>query len=194
MVIVLILNWFYLKVDFLTGEMFKLFGFIPEHNLFMWNFIGLVLMISIIFIVGVIVETKIVSFFTNLLHKIPGYKTIKDLVNIFDTSKSGEQQVLVVMIKGFSTNGYNVGLMYSLKESIIKEHYSVVLSQTPLPNGGYIFEEHKKDILVVKEATFNDNLQYLLSIGTKSLPEIIGTDSVNLEKLPTFEEYLKIKS
>ncbi len=55
--------------------------------------------------------------------------------------------------------------MYSTKESIVKDHYTAVLSMTPIPNGGYMFEVHKDKIWVIQEATFDSNLQYLLSMG-----------------------------
>jgi uncharacterized membrane protein len=111
------------------------------------------------------------------IKKVPLYSTIKDIVDIFNSSKKGKNEVLVVAIKGFTQSGYNIGLMYSTKESIVKNHYTVTLSMSPIPNGGFMFEVHQDDILVIEGAKFNDNLNYLLSMGTKSMTEILNQDS-----------------
>jgi hypothetical protein len=42
-----------------------------------------------------------------------------------------------------------------------------------------MFEVHQDDILVIEGAKFNDNLNYLLSMGTKSMTEILNQDSNN---------------
>ena len=80
--------------------------------------------------------------------------------------------------------------MYSQSESIIKDHYTVTLSQTPIPNGGYMFEVHKDNIFVIEQATFDDNLQYLLSMGVKSIKDIIGVEAKSTDEFTTLEEYL----
>ena len=99
--------------------------------------------------------------------------------------------MLVVAIKGFAAEGYNIGLMYSQKESIIKEHYTVTLSQTPIPNGGYLFEVHKDNIYVIEKATFDDNLQYLLSMGVKSLADILKTKPRSIDELTSLDRWLE---
>lgn len=125
-----------------------------------------------------------------ILSRIPGYSTIKDIISIFNSSKDEENKVLVVAIKGFASQGYNIGLMYSQTESIIKDHYTVTLSQTPIPNGGYMFEVHKDNIFVIEEATFDHNLQYLLSMGVKSIKDIVGVEPKATEEFTTLESYL----
>ena len=84
-----------------------------------------------------------------------------------------------------------IGLMYSQKESIIKDHYTVTLSMSPIPNGGYMFEVHKDKIYVIENATFDDNLQYLLSMGVKSFADIIKTEPKNLDELACISEWLE---
>ena len=140
---------------------------------------------------GLLIKTRLVGYFEKLLTKIPGYKTIKDLINIFNSSKEGENRVLVVLIKGFASEGYNIGLMYSQKESIIKDHYTVTLSMSPIPNGGYMFEVHKDNIYVIEEATFDDNLQYLLSMGVKSFAEVIKKQPVAIKDLTPLTRWLE---
>ena len=189
--ITIIILWIYEKVDTLTGELFMLVGFEPTNYPILWTFIGLAILGFSAYVLGVFVETGLMNFIPKIYSKVPGYSTIKELVNIFNTSKSGEKKVLVVLIRGFSSDEYNVGLMYSTKESIVKDHYTVVLSMTPIPNGGYMFETHKDKIWVIEEATFDSNLQYLLSMGVKSLTEIIGAESKNIDDFKTISEYLK---
>jgi uncharacterized membrane protein len=140
---------------------------------------------------GHLMKTRLVDFVESLLSKIPGYSTIKDIINIFNSSKEGENRVLVVVIRGFASEGYNIGLMYSQKESIIKDHYTVTLSMSPIPNGGYMFEVHKANIFVIEEATFDDNLQYLLSMGVKSFADVINKKPVELDELPQLEDWLQ---
>lgn len=192
--ITIILHWIYGKVNFVTGYLFEIIGLNPENFPFIWTIIGLGLLFFIAYIIGIFVETSLGDFVQKVYSKIPGYETIKELINIFNTSKSGEKKVLVVLIHGFSKKDYNVGLMYSTKESIIKDHYTVTLSMTPIPNGGYMFEVHKSKILVIEEATFDSNLQYLLSMGVKSLSEILKCEPKSLEKFKTLENYLEEKN
>ena len=189
--ITLIILWVYNNISQLTGSMFELFGFEPEKYPFLWTVIGVLIMGSIAYILGVLAETKLENIIQKIYSKIPGYATIKELVNIFNTSKSGEKKVLVVLISGFSKEDYNVGLMYSTKQSIVKDHYTVVLSMTPIPNGGYMFEVHKDKIRVIEEATFDTNLQYLLSMGVKSLADIIKVEPKNIDEFKTLTEHLE---
>jgi uncharacterized membrane protein len=189
--ITLIILWIYRNVSSLTSFLFDIIGFNIENSPFLWTIFGVILLGAIAYVIGILVESRLSGFIEKLYSKIPGYGTIKELIDIFNTSKSGEKKVLVVLIKGFATQGYNIGLMYSTKESIIKEHYTITLSMTPIPNGGYMFEVHKDNIHVIEEATFDSNLQYLLSMGVKSLPEILKIGSKNLDEIPTLEEFLK---
>ena len=192
--ITIILLWIYDKIDALTGNMFELFGFQPEKFPILWTLIGLFILGFVAYVIGIFVETKLGNFIQRIYSKIPGYETIKELVNIFNTSKSGEQKVLVVAINGFAKKSYNIGLMYSTKESMIKDHYTVTLSMTPIPNGGYMFEVHKDEIYVIEEATFDSNLQYLLSMGVKSMSEIIGVKPKKLKNFKTLSQYLEEKN
>lgn len=191
--ITMIIVWLYEKIDYITGQLFSLFGFQPENFPFLWTLIGLLLLCFIAYVIGVFVESSLGDFIQKIYSKIPGYETIKELINIFNTSKSGEQKVLVVMVNGFGKKSYNIGLMYSTKESPIKDHYTVVLSMTPIPNGGYMFETHKDKIWVIQEATFDNNLQYLLSMGVKSLTEILGIEPKPIEQYKTLTQHLEDK-
>ena len=178
-IIAMVILWLYEKIDLIVNSLFSLVGFEPQSNVFLWSIAVVFLLIIILYIVGHFIETRLANWTQSILDKIPGYSTIKDIVGIFNSSKKGDNKVLVVLVRGFANQGYNIGLMYSQTESILKDHYTVTLSQTPIPNGGYMFEVHKDNILVIEEATFDDNLQYLLSMGVKSIKDIVGIDPKN---------------
>ncbi len=191
-VIAIILVWLYAKIDQLTGWMFKLVGFTPENHQFLWFLLALFLFTFVLYIMGHLMKTKLIGLFESLLKKIPGYQTIKEIINIFNSSKEGENRVLVVAIRGFGIEGYNIGLMYSQKESIIKDHYTVTLSMSPIPNGGFMFEVPKSNIYVIDKATFDDNLQYLLSMGVKSFTEVLKTEPKTLDQLVPLSNWLEV--
>jgi uncharacterized membrane protein len=191
-IIMVLILWLYGKIDLLVGFVFKTVGFTPENNQFLWLMLVIVIFLLILYFIGHFMKTRLAGFFESLLEKIPSYSTIKDIINIFNSSKEGEQKVLVVAIRGFATEGYNIGLMYSQKESIIKDHYTITLSMSPIPNGGYMFEVHKDKIFVMENATFDDNLQYLLSMGVKSFSEIIKTEPIHPDELISLSEWLEI--
>lgn len=189
-VISMIAIWLFNKMDLIVSSVFNLVGFQPENHQFLWFLLVLIVFIVLLYLVGHFVETRLANWTQRILNKIPMYSTVKDIIGIFNSSKKGETQVLAVVIRGFANEGYNIGLMYSQKESIIKDHYTVTLSQTPIPNGGYMFEVHKDNIFVIEEATFDDNLKYLLSMGVKSMKDILKTDSKTLNQLITLDDWL----
>jgi len=191
-IVVAVILWLYGKVDALVGRIFELVGFIPEHHQFLWFLFAIIVFFMLLYIMGILIQTRLVKYFESFLRNIPGYSTVKDIINIFNSSKEGENQVLVVAIRGFANEGYNIGLMYSQKESIIKDHYTVTLSMTPIPNGGYMFEVHKDNIFILEDATFDDNLQYLLSMGVKSFTEVTNKEPRNLKDFVLFNDWLEM--
>lgn len=189
--IIVIILWLYNKIDLLVGWTFNLLGFKPENYPFLWFLFALIIFFFLLYIMGHLMKTRLMDFLEIILTKIPGYSTVRDIINIFNSSKEGENKVLVVAIHGFANEGYNIGLMYSQKESIIKDHYTVTLSMSPIPNGGYMFEVHKDNIFIIENASFDDNLQYLLSMGVKSFREIIESESVDIDQLLSLNDWLK---
>ena len=189
--ILMIIFWIYEKIDHVVNIFLNLIGINPQNNEFLWV-IGVVsVFIFILYIIGYLIRTQLAHYVESLFHDIPGFSTLKDIIGIFNSSKDGANKVLVVAVRGFANEGYNIGLMYSQTESIIKDHYTVTLSQTPLPNGGYLFEVHKDNILVIEEANFDDNLQYLLSMGVKSMKDIIGVQSKSIEEMTSLNTWLE---
>jgi uncharacterized membrane protein len=192
--IIIIILWLYSKIELIVGWVFRLIGFAPENYVFLWGLLVIVLFLFLLYIVGHLVKTRLANVFEHIFTKIPGYMTIKDLVDIFNSSKEGKNRVLVVLIKGFGSTGYNIGLMYSQKESLIKDHYTVTLSMSPIPNGGFMFEIHKDNIFVIENATFDNNLQYLLSMGVKSFAEILRIEAKNIDEFPTLDQWLESRN
>lgn len=191
--IMMILFWIYNIIQsFISSYVFTPIGFTPKTNKPLWVVLFLIFFLFILYMLGFLIETRLASLFDRLMAKIPGYKTVKDMIGIFNSSKKGQTKVLVVAISGFgSKDSYNVGLMYSQKESIIKDHYTVSLSMSPIPNGGFMFEVHKKEIFIIEEASFDHNLQYLLSMGVKSLAEILKTNPKPVDMLMPFEKWIE---
>ena len=190
-IVAVVVLWLYGKIDKLVNWALNLVGFTPQNHEYLWFILVLLVFFLILYLIGHFMSTKLAGFFEKLLEKIPGYKTVKDLVGIFNSSKKGENQVLVVAIRGFANEGYNIGLMYSQKESIIQDHYTVTLSMSPIPNGGYMFEVHKDNIYVIEGATFDDNLQYLLSMEVKSFADIIKSKPKKIEALTPLSQWLQ---
>ena len=189
--IMIIMSWLYGKVTKMVGAIFNFIGFVPSNHQFLWGLGVLMVIFMILYLLGWLVRTRLANLFEYFFTKIPGYSTLQGIVGIFNSSKKGNNQVLVVLIKGFASEGYNIGLMYSQKESILKDHYTVTLSMSPIPNGGYMFEVHKEKIFVIEKATFDDNLQYLLSMGIKSFADIINREPGDLEDFISLESWLK---
>ena len=190
--ILIIMSWLYHKIELLIGWSFRIVGFTPESHTLLWSLLVIVIFLGILYILGWLVRTRLLDLFEYFFCKIPGYNTIKGLVGIFNSSKEGKNQVLVVAIKGFTVEGYNIGLMYSQKESIIKDHYTVTLSMSPIPNGGFMFEVHKDNIYVIEGATFDDNLQYLLSMGIKSFADVIKSTPKETKDLLSLSDWLEV--
>ena len=189
--ILIILSWVYGKITMMVDWVFRFTGFEPNSHVFLWGLVVVFIFFVILYLLGWLVKTRFTDIFEYLFCKIPGYNTIKGLIGIFNSSKEGKNQVLVVAIKGFANEGYNIGLMYSQKESIIKDHYTVTLSMSPIPNGGFMFEVHKSNISIIENASFDNNLQYLLSMGVRSFAEVIKKEPIAYEDLPTLEAWLE---
>jgi len=188
--ILMIIFWVYEKIDHLVNLLLDFIGINPQNNEFLWILGVVSIFILLLYIIGYLIKTQVAFYVESLFHDIPGFSTLKDIIGIFNSSKEGANKVLVVAIRGFANEGYNIGLMYSQTESILKDHYTVTLSQTPLPNGGYLFEVHKENIFIIEEAIFDDNLQYLLSMGVKSMAEILKTEPKELNELIKLEDWL----
>jgi uncharacterized membrane protein len=79
-------------------------------HLILWTIVGVIIIVLALLIIGNIATTRFASAFDLFIKKVPFYSTIKDIVDIFNSSKKGKNEVLVVAIKGFTQSGYNIGL------------------------------------------------------------------------------------
>ena len=178
------------KLSAINATIANFLGIQASSNSILFVLCGLVCIVIVCYIAGHILNTFLGEWFNKIIHKIPYYKNIADFFELFNSAKSGDQDVLVVAIKGFGVNSYNIGLMYNTNESLIKGHYSVVLSHMPL-QGGFIFEVPGDEIYVIKEAKFNHNLEYLLTSASRSMADILKVEPVEIGSLITLENYKK---
>ena len=178
------------KLSAINAAIANFVGVEANPNSIVFVLCGFVCVVIVCYIAGKILNTFLGEWFNNIIHKIPFYKNIADFFELFNSAKSGEQDVLVVAIKGFGVNSYNIGLMYNTKESLIKGHYSVVLSHMPL-QGGFIFEVPGNEIHVIQEAKFNHNLEYLLTSASRSMADMLKIEPVEIDSLITLIEYKK---
>ena len=104
-IIAMVILWLYEKIDLIVNSLFSLVGFEPQSNVFLWSIAVVFLLIIILYIVGHFIETRLANWTQSILDKIPGYSTIKDIVGIFNSSKKGDNKVLVVMVEVLQIKG-----------------------------------------------------------------------------------------
>lgn len=184
--------WLYDKTNYVTGIMYSAVGIELSSITFLWTTSGLVLLFLILYSIGHFFQTRIGVFIDKIFEEVPGYNTIKKLVNLLNSDKL-DKKALVVVVKGYHPGSYVIGLMNSQKESIIKGHYTVSINMSPLPNGGFMGELPASDIYVIRDAGFDHNLKYLLSMGTVSFAEVMGKEPAELgsKDLPKLKDYLE---
>lgn len=106
--IFMIISWLYGKADIVAGGLFKIVGLTPSHHFTLWTILGITILGLGSFLVGVFIETGFGIFVRNKLEDI------------------------LKKIPGFSNIGHNIGIMYSTKEGIVKNHYTVTIPTTPI--------------------------------------------------------------
>jgi uncharacterized membrane protein len=178
------------KLSLINSLIADFLGMSTDKSSFLFVFIAFFGVVILCYLSGKILNTFLGEWFNTLIHKVPFYKNLADFFALFNSAKSGEQDILVVAIKGFGNSGYNIGLMYNTNESLIKGYYSVVLSHMPL-QGGFIFEVKGEDIYVIKEAKFNHNLEYLLTSASRSMADILKVEPKSIDEFPNLIEYKK---
>ncbi|MDR1554759.1 MAG: DUF502 domain-containing protein, partial [Campylobacteraceae bacterium] len=97
--VIFVIFWLYGTINAITDEIFKFIGIEISGGSFLWILLTVFILVVTLYILGMIVNTKIVSLFEALFAKIPFYSAVKDIINIFNSSKKGETKVLVVVIK-----------------------------------------------------------------------------------------------
>ncbi|MEA3386922.1 MAG: DUF502 domain-containing protein [Patescibacteria group bacterium] len=193
---VYILYWMYEQMSILTMHLFSpistLIGFDPSDITFLWTITGSLALFFILYAMGHFIETKFGNFINNVFTKLPVYKTIKGVVDLFNTTKS-DKKALVVYTRGMVEGSYMAGLVNSVKEATIENHYTVSYNMSPAPTGGFMMEFPSDQIYVVKSGSLDDMIKYLLAMGTDTFPEILGRESSALgsENLPTLESWIE---
>ena len=181
--------WVWKQADIVAGKILVTVGLPPEEYSYIWTVLGILLLAISAYLIGFFIQTNIGSWFKHyledILTRLPFYDTIRSIVDVI---KGGDKKVLIVQIRGFSRTGFNMGLMYSKKESYTKGHYTVILPTSPFPNGGFMFDEPADEIWVIKEASFDSYFTYLLAMGVKSFPEMLGVKPKPISDIPTFKE------
>ena len=81
--IIMAVMWIYGKIDLLVDALFRLVGFVPQNNEFLWFIAAITIFIVLLYFVGHFMETRLASIFEKLFSKIPLYSTIKDIISIF---------------------------------------------------------------------------------------------------------------
>ncbi|SEH68613.1 conserved hypothetical protein, membrane [Bathymodiolus azoricus thioautotrophic gill symbiont] len=87
LLIVFIANWLFEKAAILTHILFSRTNANTEEYLLLWVMIGIIIIVLALSIIGSIATTRLASAFDLFIKKVPFYSTIKDIVDIFNSSK-----------------------------------------------------------------------------------------------------------
>jgi uncharacterized membrane protein len=189
-----ILFFAYGKIELVVGKMFGVFGVNPSHYEDLWTFLGIVILVLFHFFLAIFLKTGSGFVFNKIaqkvLNKLPFYSTSKSVTSSLNSDESKKKKVLITMVPGIIADSYMETIMTSVKESAIKDRYTVTATMTPLPTGGFFGNIHKSKILVIEEASFEDYGKYLMSMGTKSFAEVLGIEPKEIEEFLTLEQYL----
>ncbi|MCX5773957.1 MAG: DUF502 domain-containing protein [Fusobacteria bacterium] len=136
-------------------------------------FIGLVIFLILLFIIGSIVKTRIGKYvFTRIeyhvLGKLPLYKPIKDTLEKFNGGK-GKAPVFsrVGLVDPYKTGSYMTAFVTDETE----DRYTVFMPTSPQPTTGYIFHVKKEDFILTPEVKFEEALKTIISVG-------VGSDAI----------------
>ncbi len=192
----IVFYWLYEKISFMMLLIYSFLGFdvinMSGMISFIWIIIGVSILFLILYAIGHFIKTKMWILLDKLLDNLPLYTKIKNIINIFNSGKLVNKS-LIVVTKGYIEGSKMLGVINFQKEDVVKGMYNASYNMSPLPNGGFMMMFYSKDIYVVRAATFNDYLDYLLSMGTKSISQIVGIEPSELgsKDLPRLDEYLE---
>ena len=191
-----VLYWMYEQTSMITRYLFTpvatIIGFDPNNITFLWTITGALLLLFLLYAMGHFIETKFGNFINNVFTKLPVYKTIKGVVDLFNNQKA-DKKALVVITKGFVEGSYMAGLVNSVKQGTVEGYYTVSYNMSPAPTGGFMLEFPADKIYVVKSGGLDDMIKYLLAMGTDTFPEILEREPSKLgsENLPSLETWIK---
>ena len=194
-VVLALFLWAYGKIDTLTGALFRLFGFNPDHYTTLWTIIGGIILVILHFFLAIFLKTGfgvvLNQVIQKVLAKVPFYSTSKSVASSFNSDENSKNKVLIALVPGIIADSYMEVIMGCQKESVIKDHYTVTATMTPLPTGGFTGNIHKSKIRIIEEASFDDYAKYLISMGTTSFCDVLEIEPKPIEDFPSLEEYFE---
>jgi len=136
-------------------------------------FIGLLLLLLLLFIIGTVVKTQRGKYMfckieKHILMKVPLYKPIKETLEKFKGSKDKPPVFTRVgLIDPYKTGSYMTAFITDETE----DRYTVFMPTSPQPTTGYIFHVKKEDFILTPEVKLDEALKTIISVG-------VGSDAV----------------
>jgi len=136
-------------------------------------FIGLILLLILLFIIGSVVKTRIGKYLFSqvergILKNIPFYCAIKELIEKF---KGGQGKAPVFtrvgLVDPYKTGSYMTAFITDETE----ERYTVFMPTSPQPTTGYVFHVKKEDFILTPEVKLDEALKTVISVG-------VGSDAI----------------
>lgn len=161
-----LVNFLWVQISKLINPIEKILKFEAFDNVFLIELMAFAIVIAACFFIGLFVRTRIGKgiwrfFESNILEKLPFYKTIKDTVTTLFSSrdKSFKKVVLVEVMNtqmtGFVTNEHKSGII------------TVFVPTAPNPTNGFIFHL-PPDKLTFLDVTPEDAMKTVIGVGTGS--------------------------
>lgn len=161
-----LLRFLWIQVSNLILPIVKLLNFEQISNEFLIRLIAFAIVIAGCFFIGLFVRTTIGKgiwrfFESNILEKLPFYKTIKDTVGTLFSSrgKSFKKVVLVdvmdTQMTGFVTNEHHTGII------------TVFVPTAPNPTNGFIFHLPPEKLTFL-DINPEDAMRTVIGVGTGS--------------------------
>lgn len=189
-----IFNMAYEKTKVIVSTIFDPIEIVTTENSILLILLAGSLLGIFCLLVGWLISTRIGGvtheFFEKLLIKLPFYETIKNFLKVIT---SDGKNSLVVLSRSFSDDSYCIGTVNSIKESPVKGYYDILISTSPVPNGGYNFMTNSDRIYVLEGVKYSHYIEYLLSMGTKTIVDIAGIESKPIEEYQILTEWINEK-
>lgn len=179
--LIILFQWIIRLIQGYLEPLVKLFGIDSK----IWNtllyFLAVLAILMLFFIIGVIIQTRLGNRIRNLLErvflmKIPGYKTIKDVVMQFiDSRSSFFKEVVLVDVFGTGT------LMTGFVTDREGEYLTVFVPTGPNPTSGNIMHVHQNRV-IPSSVPVETALKSILGVGAGSKEIFDFSDQEALQK------------
>lgn len=158
----IISNWIQPITNF-----FIQFIYLPE---FIVDIFVISLIVFICFVIGIILNTTLGKFFHNLLSKqltrIPGYKTIRDVIEQFIGNDKDKAFSNAILIKAFGEDNILLGLIngeYILHE---KKYYVVFVPTSPNPTSGFPIHVPEENVVEFLNCSVEEAMKVIIGCGS----------------------------